>query len=635
MLDEAARRRGTGWRVGSSWPPPEDRDVERVVDGINNDNQCPRKEPNGRVSASLGDACHLDAVAGTITQFASPTASHVARSVAEVRGVIDAAHTAARRGRYAVGFVAYEAAPAFDPAMAVRDVPAGTPLAWFVEYADRTIRPWTPHDRAPWRGAVRRRGGSEWFVEAVDDIRRRIEAGDVYQVNLTDRCDLGAQDDPVDLGAVFEQLVAAQRSASNWWMDFGEITVAAASPELFFRVEDQIATTRPMKGTARRGTRADDDEQRAVELRHSPKELAENLMIVDLLRNDLSRVATLGGVTVPHLFDLERYPTVWQMTSTVQARLRDDVALIDIFDALFPCGSVTGAPKVAAMSVIDALEPWPRGVYCGAVGVIEPGDGLTCSFDVAIRTAVANGSTGAVTYGSGGGITWDSRPADEDAELIAKTEVLTASVADIELLETLLVDGARARHLDRHLARLAASARYFGYDAPVAAIESAVLDLPPARKPMRVRIVVDRHGDFRVETQPLGCQPDRVRLAVGVVPMASDDPMRCHKVTDRSFYDDALARSPDADDVVLVNERGEVVETCTASLLYRFEGVWWTPPLTSGGLDGIGRRVLVEDGVVGERVLRATDLFRCDELAVVSSLRGRRRATLIDTERSR
>jgi para-aminobenzoate synthetase / 4-amino-4-deoxychorismate lyase len=579
----------------------------------------------------IATARQVDAVARSVAEYSEPRASHVARSLDEVRPVLEAVEQAAQCGYFVVGYVAYEAASAFDAAMQVHET-GGEPFAQFVEFERCIKRPWSPDTSQEWSGEARRRGGSEWFVDAVEAVRDQIAAGQVYQVNLTDRCDLAGV---TSIDGLFDQMVAAQRSPSNWLIDFGDLVIAAASPELFFRVNRGIATTRPMKGTARRGVRLSDDLARSAALLSSDKERAENVMIVDLLRNDLSRLAGPGGISVPRLFDLERYPTVWQMTSTVQAELLAGTSLSDLFSALFPCGSVTGAPKIAAMAEIRRLEPWARGVYCGAIGVVEPADGLRCSFDVAIRSAVADRRSGQVVYGSGCGITWDSRPLDEDAELIAKTRVLTSPSPEAGLIETLLVDVDGPRHLERHLARLAASAEYFGWVAPLDQIRQAVLDLMPVTLPTRARITADRSGRICVEAVALDPAPTLVRLAISSLPMSSSDPMRCHKVTERGFYAAALVSFPDADDVILVNERDEVVETCVASIMYRLDDQWWTPPLASGGLDGIGRGVLIDEGVLRERVLPLAELRKCDELAVVSSLRGRRPATLTTPERER
>ena len=273
--------------------------------------------------------------------------------------------------------------------------------------------------RPDWSDADHRR--------AVERVRERIAAGDTYQVNLTDRLRAPFDGDPTEL---YADLAAAQAGAHNAYLDLGRHVLASASPELFFDWDGDVLRTRPMKGTAARGFSPDDDRRRGEELRSSAKERAENLMIVDLLRNDVSRVARVGSVDVPALFELEGYPTVWQLTSEITARTRADVGLVDVFRALFPCGSVTGAPKRASMQIVCELEPAPRGVYCGAIGLVAPPGGpFRARFGVAIRTAVVDRERRTAVYGAGGGITWGSDPAAERAELLAKAAILRGARA--------------------------------------------------------------------------------------------------------------------------------------------------------------------------------------------------------------
>ena len=572
----------------------------------------------------------VDAAAKSVTEFNNPTQVHIATALDQVCGVLHAAQEASRAGRWVVGFVSYEAAPAFDPAMSAKQYDGIVPLACFVEFAGCTTSEWNVDHAASEAplASFDRLGGSSWFQQGVETIRDRIRNGDVYQVNLTDRCRLSSA---VQLDSIFGQLVAAQGSSSNWSINLDSLAIASASPEMFFDLNEGVITTRPMKGTARRAPRSAEDSLAGDALRDSDKDRAENVMIVDLLRNDLSRLSVAGGVSVPRILQLERYGTLWQLTSTVQAVVREGVTLVDIFTALFPCGSVTGAPKIAAMRVIDELEPWPRGVYCGAIGVIEPAHlnsaALTCRFDVAIRTAVID-TVGSAVYGSGGGITWDSTPAGEDAEMVMKTAVLTAQHRPFGLLETLLLDASGPRHLADHIRRMQDSAAYFGFDVDADVIAAAVGNLDPVQHEMRLRMVVHRDGRVELDVRPLDVQPSVVRLAVSPLRLNSNDPMRCHKTTDRRFYEQARAASAVADDVVLINERNEVVETSIASLLYNWQGRWFTPPLASGGIDGIGRRRAIDAGQVTERTLLVDQLATCTELATVSSLRGWRRAVL-------
>jgi aminodeoxychorismate synthase component I len=356
-------------------------------------------------------------------RFCGPRKVLQARSQDEVTGVLGEAEALSRQGAWVLGFVSYEAAPAFDRALRVR--PAGPlPLAWFAVYGP-------PSPDPPFRGdpaSAGMRPTTDAWAPGIDRARyesdfarihRALEDGVAYQVNYTFPL-LGRVDG--DPRALFDALRPAQPGGYRAFLDLGGHQVLSLSPELFFACEGRNITARPMKGTAPRGRDAREDEEIARWLSGSPKNQAENRMIVDLLRNDLSRVAVTGSVRVPKLFEVLRLPTLHQMTSTVTARLRDDATLVDIFRAMFPCGSVTGAPKPKAMELIATLEGEPRGVYCGAVGVLRPGGDAT--FNVAIRTMTIDAGTRAARFPVGGGIVWDSRAGEEYDEALLKARVL-------------------------------------------------------------------------------------------------------------------------------------------------------------------------------------------------------------------
>jgi para-aminobenzoate synthetase/4-amino-4-deoxychorismate lyase len=463
----------------------------------------------------------------------------------------------------------------------------------------------------------------------VATVREHIAAGDTYQCNLTDRLRTTVGG---DAQALYARLALAQRGAYNAYLDLGRHVVASASPELFFEWAGDEVRTRPMKGTAPRGRTTAEDAQQTHLLRTSAKERAENLMIVDLLRNDLGRIADVGSVRVDELFSLERYPTVWQMTSQVSARIQPGIGLLDLFRALFPCGSVTGAPKRRTMQLIDALEPSPRGIYCGAVGLVAPPTApFRARFNVAIRTVVLDRPSGRAVYGAGGGITWDSDAGRERAELHAKAAVLAHDVTEHQLLETLAFEPATGpRNLDRHLARMADSAGWLGFRFERAEVLATLREALAGRTdPARVRVLLSRAGRVTVELQPLPpVDGGPVRLALDDEPVDAGSPWLQHKTTRRDVYAAAALRHPEADDVVLLNERGEVTETTVANLAVRLDGRWCTPPTSSGCLPGVERGRLLGLGVLEERVLDATDLLAAEDLAVLSSLRGWRSATL-------
>jgi para-aminobenzoate synthetase/4-amino-4-deoxychorismate lyase len=376
-----------------------------------------------------------------------------------------------------------------------------------------------------------------------------------------------------------------------------------------------------------------EDREQSRRLLASSKEQAENLMIVDLLRNDLGRVAEVGSVVVDELFALERYPTVWQLTSQVSARLRPGTGLLELFRALFPCGSVTGAPKRRTMQLIEDLEPTPRGIYCGAVGLVAPPSApFRARFNVAIRTAVVDRATGEGVYGAGGGITWGSDASAERAELHAKAAVLAHDVTEHELLETVaFVPGDGLRNLPRHLARMADSADWAGFRFDGTAVLETVQQAVAGRgEPARVRVLLDRSGHVAVELEampPAGRLP--VRLALDDDPVDAASPWLQHKSTRRDVYLTRALRHPEADDVVLVNQHGELTETTTANLALRIAGRWCTPPTTSGCLPGVERARLLDLGRLHERVLSVGDLRDAEQIAVLNSLRGWRPAALL------
>lgn len=548
-----------------------------------------------------------------------------------------AAESAAARGLWVAGFVAYEAAPGLDPALAVRAPDAtGLPLAWFAmfEAREEAVLPRPREDPAPpaegaWVPSVER----ERYDASIEGIRDHIAAGDTYQVNYTMR--LRSRIDGDDRG-LYRDLCYAQRGRHAAYLNTGRYRVLSASPELFFRIEDGRLTTRPMKGTAPRGRWQAEDESIALGLRSSVKDRAENAMIVDLLRNDMGRISRTGSVGWSSVFEPERYETVWQLTSTVTSELEPGLGLAQIFRALFPCGSVTGAPKVRTMELIAELEDSPRGVYCGAVGWLSPASwqGPRASFNVAIRTVVVDSQTGLADYGVGGGITWDSSPKGEYEEIVAKARVLTARRPPFDLLETMRRDSGRdIQNLDMHLRRLSDSAAYFGFtldmDRVRGELGTTVGDLGPGRT-SRIRLRLERDGRFEVAVSTLDTNwALPVPVALDDRPVDPADVFLFHKTSLRSRFEEARRRHADAAEVIMVNRRGEVTESTVANLAVKLDGRWWTPAVDCGLLAGIGRAQAIAEGRLEERRIRVDELAGAQELALVSDLRGWRSARLI------
>jgi para-aminobenzoate synthetase / 4-amino-4-deoxychorismate lyase len=556
--------------------------------------------------------------------FADPLEVIEAWASDEVASAIDRAETLARtRGAYAVGAIAYEAASAFG--LEAHDPPAGLPFARFCLYdATRARRAAAPPAAGPWRmGPLEPSLDRARFSSALARIHALIAEGETYQVNFTFRLRAAFEGDPFGL---FADLAAAQQGAYGALLRMGRYVVCSASPELFFERVGTRLVARPMKGTARRGRTIAEDREAAARLGRSPKDRAENVMIVDMVRNDLGRVAEVGSVDVPQLFALERYPNVWQMTSTVAARTT--APLIRILSAAFPSASVTGAPKVRTMQIIRTLESEPRGVYTGAVGLVDP-EGRA-RFNVAIRTAVVDPGAGRVEFGVGSGIVWDSDPDREYDECLLKGAVLGRHPEPFELLETLRwTAGEGFWLLERHLARLDASAEYFGARYRPADVRDALARAVADRGgSLRVRLLVALDGGVRTEAAPLEPAAEPVRLVLAEAPIDPGDPFLYHKTTNRSAY--ARVGRPGGDDTVLWNPDGEATETTMANLVAEIGGRRVTPPVRCGLLAGTFRAELLARGDIAEAVIPVARVRAAAGLWVINSVRGWRRAALVD-----
>ncbi|MDE1980839.1 MAG: aminodeoxychorismate synthase component I [Betaproteobacteria bacterium] len=554
--------------------------------------------------------------------FSQPKAILTAHQPAEVGPLLEEVDAATRAGAYAAGFVSYECAPAFDPVAQVRPG-SPYPLACFGIFD--APQPHLPESAAggvpqadPWRLDT----SEHDYETAIGNIREAIARGDTYQINYTVRAHSRLEGSGL---AYYERLRLAQRADYAAWIDCGSFQILSLSPELFFSKTGNRVVTRPMKGTVRRGAGPEEDEALAAWLSQSRKNRAENLMIVDLLRNDLSRVAAPGSVEVPALFSIERYPTVLQMTSTVAATLREGASLHDLFAALFPCGSITGAPKLKSMELIRALERTPRGPYCGAVGWIRPGG--DAQFNVAIRTLVLDTDDGRLTCGLGGGITWDSRSDDEYAEVLTKARFLEFKPDSTELLETMLLRNGTFWLQDLHLARLSRSAQALGFPAPTEAVRallSRFADQYPAGE-LRVRLRFSREGTTHLEGFPLAARPrGAVPVSLARTPVQSGMPLLRHKTTDRSLYEEQAraALSTGDFDVLLWNEQGEATEFTRGNLAYEMAGRRHTPPVESGLLPGTFRQQLLDSGELSERRITLAELARVDALWFINSVRG-------------
>jgi para-aminobenzoate synthetase/4-amino-4-deoxychorismate lyase len=550
-----------------------------------------------------------------------------ATRLGEVRAVIAEAEAAARAGAWVLGGLRYEAAAAFDPVLATHAATA--PLAEFAVY-DQAPEPW-PELPPVHSGFLGWQDTEPDATSAIERIRDYIRDGDCYQVNLTTR--LRALAGGLDPEQLFLALHDSQPGGFSLFLR--EAGAASVSPELFFdwrpvpgAKASWLLAAQPMKGTAPRGRDRVDDEAAQQHLRTSEKERAENLMIVDLLRNDLSRVAQLGTVRVPRLFELHALPTVWQMTSTVTAVSRAGLTLAEAFAALFPCGSVTGAPKIRSMQIIRELEPTARGWYCGALGLIQPGGVAT--FNVPIRTVEFH--AGALACGLGSAITLDSEPAAEIAEWRAKSRFLARAEAPVEALETLRLEAGMAVRGDAHLARMQRTARHFGLRFSMAEARGYLKDVAAAHPEgsWRLRLTCDAEGRFAHTLTPFTPTAEPVRLALADRPIATLGPgaeFLAHKTTRREAY--AFDKPAEAFDVILWNEAGELTECSFGNLALQIDGQWLTPPLAAGLLPGVMRAELLAQGRIREATLTRADLACAEGIAFFNSLRGWLNARLV------
>jgi len=562
---------------------------------------------------------------GLSTHFRSPLTVLTATRHEDIHNLLESAEAASKSGHWVALMLSYEAAPAFDSAMKTREA-SELPLAWAAVFAAPPEDSESVEDQSyevgTWTPLVSRAD----FSESIAQIRELIAAGDTYQVNYTFPLVASFKG---DARSWFRDLCRAQGAEYCAYFDLGRFKILSVSPELFFEQDGRTVRTRPMKGTIRRGRWAEEDLSMANQLAASAKDRAENVMIVDLLRNDLGRVAEVGSVNVTRLFELERYETLWQMTSTIEATLRAEVTFPELMARLFPCGSITGAPKIRTMEIIRDLEPFPRGVYTGALGFLRP-DGSSV-FNVAIRTIVIDTHTGMATFGVGGGITYDSTAEKEYAECLVKSTFLTSKPAEFELLETLLLENGQFYLLERHLQRMKASAEYFGFTFREKEIQDELERVGAQRGSgkWKVRLLVSRRGESHIEAQEFE-SPERVlRVALAPEPVNVNDRFLFHKTTNRKVYEDALASRPDCDDVILWNDSGDVTESTIANLVISIDGNLYTPPVRAGLLPGTLRAQLLEEGRVVERSIRREDLQAADEIFLINSVKGWRPAVLV------
>ena len=540
------------------------------------------------------------------------------------------------KGWHAAGFISYEAAPAFDKSLQIHS-PSDFPFLRFGLYpAPRLIdlpKPASPKPASTWLPTTDR----DTYNKAIEQVKDHIAHGRTYQVNYTMRLQADFHSDPWNF---FLHLAQSQNNHAAY-IDMGRFVIASASPELFFQLDGDTIIGRPMKGTVKRGRTILEDKEQAEWLHNSEKNRAENVMIVDMIRNDLGRIAKIGSVHVPVLFTTEKYPTLWQMTTTVKATTH--ASITNIFNALFPCASITGAPKVSTMKIISELETTPRRIYTGSIGYISPD--RKASFNVAIRTALINRETNTAEYGVGGGIVWDSTSTDEYAEALLKARVLTESPppSGFSLLETMLWTPEEGFFLrEKHIARLLDSAEYFDFPInfqsrwlsspqgvskpylPKQILESYLDEISSQfTSPQRVRLLLNKNGNLNHEAKSFQSSdnPPPLKVCLAKEPVNSGNVFLFHKTTHRDVYNSAREGFLNYDAILLYNEKDELTEFTIGNLIVEMDGKLYTPPISCGVLAGTFRAYLLETGQVEERVIHIDELKKCTKFFFVNSVR--------------
>ncbi len=547
--------------------------------------------------------------------FTKPIKELKTKNLDQVEALLREVEAYQEKGFYAVGYVSYEAAPAFEKKFAVHPAPLlGEYLLYFTIHEEVETLPF-PEDYeavdlpANWKEEVE----APAYQEAIETIHHHIRQGDTYQVNYTVQLSQELKSDPF---AIYNRLVVEQKAHYNAFIQHDDVSILSISPELFFEQDDRLLTTRPMKGTTRRGLTNQADLQEAAWLKADPKNRAENMMIVDLLRNDMNRISEIGSEQVTRLCQVEQYSTVWQMTSTIESRLRSEIDLVQTFRALFPCGSITGAPKISTMEIIQKTEKAPRGVYCGTIGILLPRGKRI--FNVAIRTLQMQG--GQAIYGVGGGITWDSKWESEYQETKQKSAVLYRQEPRFELLTTGRIHQGELTFLEQHLTRLREASRYFAYPYDeqklLKELQEELAHLE-SNLDYRCRIALQKNGTFHLEITELTDLPAsylQAQLTEQKLDLAT--PFTYFKTSQR----DHLSQS-EREQIFHLPD-GTLLETTIGNLVLEIGGQLYTPPAHLPLLDGIYRRHLLETQQVEEKLLTLNDLTDADRIYTCNALRG-------------
>ena len=547
--------------------------------------------------------------------FTQPIKELKTRDLAEVADLLAQVESYQEQGYYVVGYVSYEAAPAFEEKLAVYKAPLLAEYLLYFTVHDRVETSPIPltYEEVDLPSKWQEETSATDYEKAIAQIHHHLRQGDTYQVNYTVQLKQELSSNPF---ATYNRMVVEQEAGYNAYVEHDEMTVISMSPELFFEQNDRELTTRPMKGTTQRGLTDQEDLEQASWLEQDPKNRSENMMIVDLLRNDMNRISEVGSEHVERLCQVEQYSTVWQMTSTIKSQLRPDVELVEIFRSLFPCGSITGAPKIATMEIIKNLEPQPRGVYCGTIGLLLPNGRRI--FNVAIRTIQLH--QGQAIYGVGGGITWDSTWESEYREVHQKAAVLYRKQPRFQLITTGKISQKQLLFEDQHLERLTKASRYFAYPFDPKKLRQKIEEecqVCDVNQDYRLRIGLSKSGEIELSRQilaPLSPSFCKARLCLQEADL--NQSFTYFKTTHRPHL--SLGKQ----EIIYHNAAGELLETSIGNLVLKINGKLYTPPIRLGILPGIYRQHLLETGQVKEKITTLEDLNQAEAIYGCNAVRG-------------
>ncbi len=550
-------------------------------------------------------------------EFKNPVSLYETREITQVLDYLNQVLERSDSCNHIVGFLAYEASPAFDEAFVAHDADILPLLCFGVFDSFEIITLADINEQAsfdPWEPSIQQ----DTYRESIRKIKHHITEGDTYQVNYTFKLNSLLKEDPKQMFFKVQNQVRAEYAA---YIELDSQVICSFSPELFFTWDQGLLISKPMKGTAPRGLTLEEDKKNCFDLANCHKNQAENIMIVDMIRNDMGRVANTGSVKVTNRFTVEKYPYVLQMTSTVTSKA--DVPLVRVFEALFPCASITGAPKFSTMKIIKNLEPEPRGVYTGTIGYVSSAG--KARFNVAIRTLVVDKKTGKTDYGVGGGIVWDSETDSEYEECLLKSQFLQRREPRFKLIESLLWNKKEGYYLlENHLDRLADSAEYFDFPFSEKSIRDA-LDTFQENIPLsaaKTRLLLNKNGESELEWSSLdGVKSTDLKVGLAKDSIDSQNRFLYHKTTNRLVYEQARKSRPECDDVILWNEKGEITESCRSNVVVEIGGELITPPVQCGLLAGTFRSHLLKKGEIREGILSLADFNKARRIFTINSVR--------------